>query len=126
EWDPDTISATDATALLGSIADLLARAARFTGTARRSELTVIVYRHKSDLLAVTCAPGWIGGAFDGTLRLVHARGAAQGGGSRALAHETLHAQLDEWVAQKPKWFHEGLAQYFAGERNAGQLQTWAF
>jgi hypothetical protein len=32
-----------------------------------------------------------------------------------LRHESLHAQLSPLAPQAPKWFHEGVAQSFAGE-----------
>ena len=99
--------------LLRTVLQSLEEAAAATGTRRREVLQVVVYRDRSELLAVTCTPSWVGGVFDGTLRLI------SGASEPVIRHETLHAQLAPFVRSAPLWFHEGLAQWFA---DRGQLQ----
>jgi tetratricopeptide (TPR) repeat protein len=96
--------------LAEEIRDALDGAARLTATRPRAQLTAVVYPSRSELLAVSCAPAWSGGLYDGTLRLV-----ANGGtvARRSLRHESLHAQLADQVHGQPRWFDEGLADWFA-------------
>lgn len=108
-YPKDTLSVRDAGAALGEIDLALDEAARLTGTPRRKELYAVLYRDRSELLAVTCAPAWSGAVYDGTLRIPLDAGRV---GEAHLRHETLHAQLIPSIGTNPRWFHEGLAQYF--------------
>lgn len=108
-YPKDVLSVRDAGAALDEIDLALDEAARLTGTPRRKELYAVLYRDRSELLAVTCAPAWSGAVYDGTLRIPLDAGKV---GETHLRHETLHAQLIPSVGTSPRWFHEGLAQYF--------------
>jgi hypothetical protein len=117
----DSLSPTQADALVVLIDRALDEAAALTGTARRSRLTVVVYPSRSELLAVSCARDWTGALFDGTLRLVVAP-TVEGFDATQVRHETLHAQLSPQAPTAPKWFHEGLAQSFA--QQAAPTARW--
>jgi hypothetical protein len=106
---PHNAERPDAGAALDEIDLALDEAARLTGTERRKELYAVLYRDRSELLAVTCAPAWSGAVYDGTLRIPLDAGKVTGA---HLRHETLHAQLIPSIGTSPRWFHEGLAQYF--------------
>lgn len=114
-WSPEAITAAQADALLSSVDQSLDGAALLSGTQRRRRLTVVVYPTRSELLAVSCVQSWAGGLFDGTLRLVAWPDARLGVRPAALVHEALHAQVSPVGGRAPLWFHEGLAQSFAGE-----------
>jgi hypothetical protein len=105
---PKGISDETSRAVLREIEQTLSEAAVLTGTPRRNELYAVVYRDRSELIAVSCVRSWAGGLYDGTLRLT----LEGGGGESALRHESLHAQLVPRTGASPRWFHEGLAQYF--------------
>lgn len=123
-WPPDTLSQSQADAVLAAVDGALDEAAQLTGTRRRRQLTVVLYPGRSELLAVSCVQSWAGGLFDGTLRLIAAPEQPLGVDARALRHETLHAQLSPLAPHAPKWFHEGLAQSFAGAAARARPQ-WA-
>jgi tetratricopeptide (TPR) repeat protein len=114
-WAPEAITAAQAEALLSTIDQSLDGAAQLAGTPRRRRLTVVVYPGRSELLAVSCVQSWAGGLYDGTLRLVASTDPRLGVRPQALVHEALHAQLSPAAGRAPLWFHEGLAQSFAGE-----------
>jgi hypothetical protein len=114
-WAPEAITAAQAEALLAKIDDSLDGAAQLSGTQRRKRLTAVVYPSRSELLAVSCVQSWAGGLFDGTLRLVSWPDPRLGVRPAALVHEALHAQVSPVGGRAPLWFHEGLAQSFAGE-----------
>jgi hypothetical protein len=96
-----------ARSILRQIEGALTDAAVLTGTPRRKELYAVVYRDRSELLAVSCARSWTDGLYDGTLRLTVDGGRLEA----ALRHESLHAQLVPRIGASPRWFQEGLAQY---------------
>jgi tetratricopeptide (TPR) repeat protein len=89
-------------------------------------VTVILYTAK-DFSDVTRAPEWAGGMFgklDGKIR-VPVQGAASQERAlrRVLYHEYTHALLYSLTPDCPLWLHEGLAQYFCGDRavSVGQV-----
>lgn len=121
-WPGEALSPRDADQLIEVVDRGLDDAAAFTGTTRRRALTVVVYPSRSELLAVSCVATWAGGLYDGTLRVVAAP--VDGGvEATALRHETLHAQLSPVAPLAPRWFHEGVAQAFAHEREP--LKKWS-
>lgn len=66
---------------------------------------------------VTLAPAWVGGLYDGRIRVPTA-GASQNLPlfDRVLVHELTHALLVRIAPRGiPTWLHEGLAQYFEGD-----------
>lgn len=109
-YPPGALSRGRATDLAFDLRSALDEAAALTGTVARRELNVVVYADRSDLLAVSCVPAWTGGLYDGTLRLLAEGGAVS---AEAARHEGLHAQLAFQVGLRPRWFDEGLAQYFS-------------
>lgn len=65
--------------------------------------------------ATTGAEDWSGGQFDGRIRIVLDGGRVTEGARRALAHELVHACLAR-NGRFDRWFHEGMAQRWSGER----------
>jgi hypothetical protein len=122
-WPPEQLSEANAGALLHAVSTALDDAAALTGTTRRAKLTIVVYPGREELLAVSCVQSWAGALYDGTLRLVAAPGEPMGVGRVSLRHEALHAQVIPLAPSAPRWFHEGLAQSFAGEVDRA-LPTW--
>jgi hypothetical protein len=111
-------------ALLDLVVDGLQLAARITTTQRRPELTVVVYRDRSELLAVTCSANWAGGVYDGTLRLHSGKFRDHSSWSRIISHESLHAQLGSQLTRVPTWFNEGLAQLVAEQFGNRHIDTY--
>jgi hypothetical protein len=65
--------------------------------------------------SLAAVPDWVGGAYDGKIRVAVPRGAADPGG--ILAHELAHAFVRTASADRaPAWLHEGLAQWLEGRR----------
>jgi hypothetical protein len=97
------------------VGGLLEEAAQVTGTARRTELTVIVYRSAEDLRTSTRVPSWAAGLYDGGAVRVFANPSEQLGISLStLRHEIMHAQLHAAIGCMPFWLNEGLAEYISG------------
>jgi hypothetical protein len=95
------------------VGGILEDAAAFTGTARRSELTVVVYPSKEEFEELTHAPTWMGGFYDGGAIRLYLAIDDLGVSLATLRHEVLHAQMHAGVGCVPFWFNEGLAMYFA-------------
>lgn len=93
-------------------AGLLEEAAALTGTARREELTVIVYPTSLDFHEKSGAPSWASGFYDGAVKLPASPTGEFGVRTRSLRHEVMHAQLHARVGCVPVWLHEGAASYF--------------
>jgi hypothetical protein len=91
-YPKDVLSVRDAGAALDEIDVALDEAARLTGTPRRKELYAVLYRDRSELLAVTCAPAWSGAVYDGTLRIPLDAGKV---GETHLRHETLAQYFED-------------------------------
>jgi hypothetical protein len=103
------------TAVAYLINGLLEEAAALTATARREQLTVIIYPSQADYVARTGAPRWSGGLYDGgAVRLPLTPSADLGVATSTLRHELMHAQLHTAVGCMPAWFNEGISMYFAG------------
>jgi hypothetical protein len=101
---------------------LLEEAAQLTGTARRSELTVVIYRSADDFRAATHAPSWAGGIYDGgAVRLYVAPSEQLGVALATLRHEIMHSQMHAAIGCMPFWLNEGLAEYIEG---TAPLRQW--
>jgi tetratricopeptide (TPR) repeat protein len=88
-----------------------------TGLFPRRRVPVILYADRT-FSAVTGAHGWVGGLYDGKIR-VPLKGLLQKGSGevdRVLKHEYVHAAIASATARCPAWLHEGLAQLLTGER----------
>lgn len=97
------------------VGGLLEEAAQVTGTARRTELIVIIYRSAEEFRAATHAPTWAGGVYDGgAVRLIANPGEPLGVSLSTLRHEIMHSQLHAAVGCMPFWLNEGLAEYISG------------
>jgi hypothetical protein len=109
------------TAVAYLVKGLLTEAAALTATARREQLTVIVYPSRDSFHTQTHAPAWSDGVYNGAVSVAVKPRAELGVEVRALRHELMHAQLHAAVGCMPAWFNEGLAMYFAG---APPVRTW--
>ncbi|HSQ35516.1 MAG TPA: tetratricopeptide repeat protein [Candidatus Binatia bacterium] len=82
-------------------------------------VTVILYTTR-DFSDVTSAPQWVSGMFgkiDGKIRLpVQGTAGHEQALRRVLYHEYTHALLFSLAPGCPLWLHEGLAQFFSGDR----------
>lgn len=82
-----------------------------------SEPIVVMLYTEQQFRDVTQAPAWIGGIYDGRIRVPSA-GAAQRPKlfERVLVHELAHAMIANLAPRGiPTWLHEGLAQHFEGD-----------
>lgn len=101
---------------------LLEEVAVLTGTARRSELAIIIYRDVDHFRSMTHSPAWAGGLYDGGAVHVPASPGDELGVSLAtLRHEIMHSQLHVAIGCMPFWLNEGLAVYSTG---AAPLTGW--
>ena len=109
------------TAVAYLVNGLLEEAAALSGTQRRDRLVVIIYPSRDSLMAMTHAPAWADGLYDGgAVRLAAQPSGDLGVSISTLRHEVMHAQLHAAVGCMPSWFNEGLAMYFAGTPPARQ------
>lgn len=113
-WPKEQLPALEATVLAHLAAGLLEEAASITGTARRPELTVIVYPTTADFHEKGGAPSWASGLYDGAVKLPARPGRDFGIVTRSLRHEVMHAQLHAAAGCMPVWLDEGAASYFGG------------
>jgi hypothetical protein len=102
------------TVLAHLAAGLLEEAASVTGTARRSELTLIVYPTEDEFRATSGAPRWASGFYDGAVKLPALPHEDLGVRLSSLRHEVMHAQLHAGAGCMPVWLNEGAASYFSG------------
>jgi len=115
QFTTDGFDEVRARTLLSTLDDALDDAARLTGTPRRERLHAVVYPGREELLAATCVRSWTAAVYDGSLRIVVARGTSAGFDTGSVRHEALHAQAIPFAPAAPRWFHEGLAQLFADD-----------
>lgn len=113
DYPPDLLSTNQALSALHIILRSLDDVAELTQTERRASLYAVIYRDRSELLAVTCTPSWAAGLYDGTLRIVAAADSPDGVSTNDVRHEATHAQVIPLGRAEPIWFQEGLAQYVA-------------
>lgn len=97
------------------VGGLLEEAAAVTGTSRRTELIVILYRSAEEFRSSTKAPSWAGGLYDGgAVRQFVNPSEELGVSLSTLRHEIMHAQLHAAIGCMPFWLNEGLAEYSSG------------
>jgi len=85
--------------------------------------TVILY-NRSEFEGVTGTHGWVGGLFDGKIRLPVGDGTAGKLDLRqTVLHEYTHALVHRLAPRCPAWLNEGLAQLLEGRSEAESLAT---
>jgi hypothetical protein len=114
-WLSGEAPISEPTAFAYLVAGLLEEAALLTGTARREQVTVILYDSMAQFHAITKAPSWADGLYTGTVHLPVFPSRDFGVRLQALRHELMHAQLHSVVGCMPVWFNEGLAMRFGGQ-----------
>ena len=94
------------------------RVGQLTGRYPNRQVPVVVYPSADGLTQASGAHQWIGGLYDGRIRVTaDALNAAPGEAERLLAHEYTHALLHSVGGAKvPTWLQEGLAQLAEGGR----------
>lgn len=93
------------------------------GCAFDEKITAVVQNAEA-YRATTGAEEWSGGQFDGRIRVVLDQGRVTRQTRGALAHELVHACLARY-GRFERWFHEGMAQRYSGERPAAALLSEA-
>lgn len=82
-----------------------------------NKIKIVLYTDK-EFYDLTGFPPWIGGAYDGQIHLPLANANPDDEiFKKVIKHELTHAILHQATKGKcPTWLHEGLAQYFEGEK----------
>lgn len=82
-----------------------------------NKIKVVLYTDK-EFYDLTGFPPWIGGAYDGQIHLPLANANPDDEiFKKVIKHELTHAILHQATKGRcPTWLHEGLAQYFEGEK----------
>lgn len=92
----------------------------------RGEIAVLLYANVA-FRNVTQAPDWVGGFYDGRIRIpVGGLATVQEAVDlrNVVVHEMTHAFLHRMAPEGlPRWFHEGLATAFQGWE-PGQIRSW--
>lgn len=86
------------------------RLEKFFGYAPREPLTVVLYE-REEFAELTRLPHWVGGLYDGKIRLpAYDRGVLDADFEALAAHEMTHAFIGRLSRRKaPAWLQEGLA-----------------
>jgi tetratricopeptide (TPR) repeat protein len=114
--DPDVSDAA-----LRAAADGLERAYAGMTSALRTDPSrrqvVVLYSGRA-YFSLVSVPDWVGGVFDGKIRVsVEPGGGDESASSAVLAHELAHAVLRQAAGDRaPGWLHEGYAQWSSGRR----------
>lgn len=99
---------------------------RAFGRSPQHDVQVILYS-RSLFNEITRSPGWVGGTYDGKIRVPVGGLQTERDAQRLapiLAHELAHAFIRANVsARLPLWFEEGLAGYFEGAPPTAALLT---
>jgi tetratricopeptide (TPR) repeat protein len=107
--------------MVEKVADRLAKAYReqsaFLATKLSSPQVVVLYAGRA-YFSLVSIPDWVGGLFDGKIRIsVDRYGGVTTVLEGVLAHELAHALVRQASRDRaPGWLHEGLAQWCAGRR----------
>jgi hypothetical protein len=113
-YDGGAVSEAVAAEMLAALNEEYSRIDAGIGCRIDEQLAVIVQTDGA-YRASTEAEEWSGGVYDGRIRVVM-RGRGFSRETRAaLAHELVHACLAR-SGRYPRWFHEGMAQRWSGER----------
>ena len=96
------------------------------GRSPQHDVPVILYT-RGLFDEITRSPGWVGGTYDGKIRVPVGGLQTEGDAQRlapVLAHELAHAFIRANVPGRlPLWFEEGLAGYFEGTLPEAVLHT---
>lgn len=109
-----------AEARVEEVFDRLDRARREIGEALQAELAetlVIVLFSPDTFHRATKSYHWVGGLYDGQVKLVHPAGDPPAPGDaeafdEAIRHEMAHVFVRRLCAECPVWLNEGIAQHF--------------
>ncbi len=104
--------------ILSALEDAYDRVTRDLDYRPQGRIPVVLYP-ANDFYELTGSPDWVGGIFDGKIKV------PTGGLSRIdnsvkmlLTHELTHALLNSKTKGNcPRWLHEGLAQYEEGKKS---------
>ena len=113
--DGETGAAGEAELALRALEEIRDRVGRELSWFPARPLAVILYSGE-EFRQVTGAHGWMGGLFDGKIR-IPIRGVARIDArvEKLLTHEYAHALFAEAAPGAPGWLDEGFAQWIAGE-----------
>ena len=77
---------------------------------------VVLYSGRA-YFSLVSVPDWVGGVYDGKIRVSVQPGGDEDASSAVLAHELAHAVLRQAAGDRvPGWLHEGYAQWRSGRR----------
>ncbi len=123
-FDNAELSGPAASKLLDALDDEYARIDLALGCGIQEKITAIVQTREA-YSAITGAAEWSGGMFDGRIRVVMEPSGITPRTRTAFAHEIVHACLAR-NGRFDRWFHEGMAQRWSGDRpDAATLQAAA-
>jgi hypothetical protein len=122
-YEPDAVKPDLARSMVLALDAELERISGQLGCSTRERLIAIV-QSRDAYLKSTGAAEWSGGRYDGRIRIALIEDEAVGPRTRSVfAHEVVHACLAS-MGNWPPWLHEGLAQWFSGERLSPQERAW--
>jgi len=82
---------------------------------RPKTITRVILYTKQNFKAVTGAHDWVGGLFDGRIRIpLKNFHSAEEEIRNTIRHEYVHVAVDSVTKKCPAWLNEGLAQYYEG------------
>jgi tetratricopeptide (TPR) repeat protein len=111
--------------VLGALEEAYDDVGRKLGYSPDQRLTAVLYTAE-DFRAITRTPDWVGGVFDGRIKLpVRGLEADDPDLSRVLRHEYAHSVVTLLAGPRcPAWLNEGIAVW-AEEAETGDHQRWA-
>lgn len=87
-------------------------------------IPVILYSH-ADFKTVTGAHGWVGGVYDGKIRVPIKNIPQIEDLRRVIVHEFTHALVHDLTQECPLWLNEGLAQIEEGKKGEEKAKELA-
>ena len=115
--------------ILGSLEGIHTSIGQALGHWPDKQVTVLLMTEK-DFYEATGSYHWVGGVYDGQIKIpVKAEDGKPGGARRTflrtLRHEFVHVVVKELCPTCPNWLNEGIAQYFEieGEKEPGGDQA---